>query len=106
MSRIVICLGKETFIPKVQAISKNEEGKWRYWSYWIDTKCPDTIRLIRELGFYRFESVPFREIELKITEEDTINFFGRPTTITNYYFKCGYYEKNLHPKVFYLEEST
>jgi hypothetical protein len=104
MSKLVICLDQETFIAKVKAISKNEEGKWRYWNYWIDTNEPDTVKLIRHLGFYRFEPVPFRDIQIRVTEEDTKGFFGGEKTITNYYFRCGIYEQKIHPRVVHLEE--
>lgn len=106
MSKLVICIGQETFTPKVTAISKNEEGKWRYWNYWINTDSPETVKLVRYLGFHRFEPVPFRDIEIRVTEEDSKSLFGfgSERTVTNYYFRCGIYEQRFNPRVIHLEE--
>lgn len=104
MSKLVLCLGQETFTLPITHLSKNEEGKWRYWNYSINAQDDETVRLIRHLGYYRFEPIPWREAEISITEEDTKGFLGRDKTITEHYFYISCYKDRIHPRSIYLED--
>lgn len=104
MFKLILCLGQDTFTPEVVKLDKNEEGRWRYWNYTINTNSAETVKLVRYLDFYRYEPVPFREILIRVEEEDTKTFFGRDKTYTRYYFQCGYVQRTLHPRVVHLEE--
>jgi len=104
MSKLILCLDQETFTLDIKGIDKNEEGGWRYWSYGLYMKSPETTRLVRCLGYCRFEPIWYSGIEIKKTEEDVKGLFGGKRTVTKYWFKTSILEDRLHPKVMYLEE--
>lgn len=103
MQKLILCLGKETFTLNVTQIDKNEESQWRYWNYSLDVDSKETIRLVRHLGYCRFEPVWFRYIEICKTEEDVKGFFGNKV-VTNYWFKTRFHEDRLYVKSMQLEE--
>jgi hypothetical protein len=70
----------------------------------LDIKSPETVRLVRYLGYCRFEPVYFSQVSINKTEEDTRGFFGREKTLTNYEFRTLGIEERFHPKAMYLDE--
>lgn len=104
MSKLIICLGNQTFSPEVTKIEKNEEGQWRYWNYRLALSSSETVRLIRHLGYCRFEDVYYTWIEISKTEEDTRGFFGGEKVVTKYWLKTTLFDEKLQPQAFYLEE--
>lgn len=104
MSKLTVCFGQDTFNLEINHITKNEESKWRYWNYTLHNNDEETARLVRYLGYYRFQEIPFRYSEISITEEDTKGFFGKDKTVTKYTFNIGASKRKIHPKSIYLEE--
>lgn len=104
MSKLILYLGSETFTLDVKQIEKNEEHQWRYWNYYLNVESEETVRLVRYLGYCRFEPVYYTMVQISKTEEDVRGFFGGKKVVTNYWFRTRFQDEKLSPRIMYLEE--